>query len=251
MRVETASHVLAQALRAQILSLGGAVAAAGEAAEVVLLDWRADLQREKIETLRQSARAVIALVPQEERSTIEACRQAGVIHYTLKPVRRRSLAERIKMALGQLEAPAPTVSMQSAPARSLAGMRVLLADDNPINALLARTLLAREGCNVTVVQDGEEAVIAAANACYDLILLDIRMPRLDGVGAAEQIKAGQGRSARAPMVALTADTGDDERNRALRAGMIDFITKPIDAARLLAVAARFTGAANAATVSGD
>jgi CheY-like chemotaxis protein len=66
------------------------------------------------------------------------------------------------------------------------------------------------------------------------------MPRLDGVEAAERIRAGQGPSARAPIVALTADAGEEERARALKAGMDDFITKPIDAPRLLAVAARFT-----------
>jgi CheY-like chemotaxis protein len=97
----------------------------------------------------------------------------------------------------------------------------------------------RAGCTVVVAQDGEEAVAAAAAAPYDLILLDIRMPRIDGVEAAERIRAGQGPSSAAPMVALTADAGDEERVRALRAGMDDFITKPIDAARLIAVANRF------------
>jgi CheY-like chemotaxis protein len=130
-------------------------------------------------------------------------------------------------------------------------LSVLQADDNPINALLARTLLQREGCAVTVVQDGEEAVAAAQNARYDLIFLDIRMPRLDGISAAERIRASGGASSQAPIVALTADTSGDERSRAFKAGMVDFITKPIDARRLLTVAARFTSAANAASVSGE
>jgi signal transduction histidine kinase/CheY-like chemotaxis protein len=249
-RVETTSHVLAQAARAQILSLGAAVALAGEAADIALLDWRDDLDRAVIDKLASEVRAIIALVPQEERSSIEVCRQAGIVHYTLKPIRRRSLVERIKMALGQIEASATVAETASEPVASLAGMRVLLADDNPINALLARTLLQRAGCAVTVVQDGEEAVTAASKARYDLIFLDIRMPRLDGIGAAEQIKAQGGPSARTPMVALTADTGDDERNRAFKVGMVDFITKPIDAARFLTVAERFTGPANDASVSG-
>jgi signal transduction histidine kinase/CheY-like chemotaxis protein len=248
--VETPSHVLAQALRAQVLSLGGAVAQPNSPADVVLLDWRATLRREEVEPLQGRTRAVIALVAQEKRAAIEACRQAGVAHYTLKPVRRRALAERIKMALGEAVVPAAMAAAgaDDGPSASLAGMRILLADDNPINALLARSLLAREGCTVTVVQDGEEAVAAAANGGYDLILLDIRMPRLDGVGAAERIRAGAGGCARTPIVALTADTGDDERSRAFKAGMSDFITKPIDARRLLAVAARFTDAANPASV---
>jgi CheY-like chemotaxis protein len=133
----------------------------------------------------------------------------------------------------------------------LKGLRVLLAEDNPINALLARTLLAREGCIVSVVHDGEEAVAAASAASFDLILLDIRMPRLDGLEAAARIRAGGGPSARAPLVALTADAGEEERVRAFQAGMDDFLTKPIDATRLLAVAERFTGRPNPATFAGE
>jgi CheY-like chemotaxis protein len=128
---------------------------------------------------------------------------------------------------------------------------VLLAEDNPINALLARTLLTRAGCVVTSAQDGAEAITAASAASFDLILLDIRMPRIDGLEAAARIRAGGGPSARAPIVALTADTGGEERTLAFQAGMDDFITKPIDAGRLLAVAERFTARPNPATFSAD
>ncbi|MBL8530526.1 MAG: response regulator, partial [Hyphomonadaceae bacterium] len=121
----------------------------------------------------------------------------------------------------------------------------------PVNALLARTLLSRAGCVVTAVHDGEEALAAAAASAYDLILLDIRMPRLDGLETAQRIRAGQGPCAGAPIVALTADAGETERAQAFKAGMDDFITKPIDAARLLAVAERFTGGPNPATFSRD
>ncbi|HYD71745.1 MAG TPA: response regulator, partial [Candidatus Binatia bacterium] len=133
----------------------------------------------------------------------------------------------------------------------LTGLRVLLAEDNPINALLARTLLTRAGCIVTTAQDGEEAVNAARSGAYDLILLDIRMPRLDGIGAAARIRNGGGPSAGAPIIALTADAGEEERVRAFKAGMDDFITKPIDAGRLLTVAARFTERPNTATFAGE
>ncbi len=80
-----------------------------------------------------------------------------------------------------------------------------------INALLARTLLSRVGCTVDVVQDGEEAVAAAAAAPYDLIFLDLRMPRLDGIAAAQRIRALDGPAARTPLVALTADAGEEDR----------------------------------------
>jgi signal transduction histidine kinase/DNA-binding response OmpR family regulator len=242
------SVVLTNALRAMASSLGGVPVERDDAPDVILYDWRDDADGEEIDALRRSTRAVIAITPQEERGVIQMCRAAGIAHYTLKPVRRRSLAERIKAALG--EAGADDATTDVAP-EELHGLRVLLAEDNPVNALLARTLLTRAGCVVTAVHDGEEAVAAAAAAPYDLILLDIRMPRLDGVGAAERIRAGGGPSARTPMVALTADAGEEERARALRAGMDDFITKPIDAGRLLTVAARFTGRPNPATFAGE
>jgi CheY-like chemotaxis protein len=170
----------------------------------------------------------------------------------LKPVRRGSLVERVRAALGDEPARAEPKPIAQTPAQQpLLGLRVLLAEDNPINALLARTLLMRAGCIVTTAQDGEEAVTVAAAAAFDLILLDIRMPRLDGFEAAIRIRAGGGPSAAAPMIALTADAGDEERAHAAKAGMDDFITKPIDANRLLQVAARFTERPNPATFAGE
>jgi CheY-like chemotaxis protein len=241
------SAVLEHALRAMATSLGALPVELGDGPDVILWDC-AEADPTKVDELKRKARAVVSLIPQEKRSAIARCRAAGIVNYTLKPVRRRSLVDRIRIALGEAGAEALERAPEAeATAPELTGLRVLLAEDNPINALLARTLLIRAGCTVVVAHDGEEAVAAAAAAPYDLILLDIRMPRVDGVEAAERIRAGQGPSASAPIVALTADAGDEERARAMRAGMDDFITKPIDAARLLAVAARFTRRANAAS----
>jgi CheY-like chemotaxis protein len=238
--VITPSHVLAQSVRAVIASLGGVVVEREEQPDVILFDWNESADGESIDAMKRSARAVIALIAQEEREAIALARAAGIVHYTLKPLRRRSLVERIRVSLGETIAAAEETPRADEPTlRSLTGLRVLLAEDNPINALLARKFLTRAGCIVVGAQDGEEAVAAAAAAAFDLILLDIRMPRVDGIEAAERIRAGAGPSARAPIVALTADTGDEERTRAMRAGMDDFVTKPIDANRLLAVAERF------------
>lgn len=249
--VVSESALVAHALRATLISLGAAIVEREAQPDVILFDWREGVDGEEIDAMRRSARGLIALAPQERREAIEQCRAAGIAHYTLKPIRRRSLAERIKVALGEADrVVVEHVKQADAAPLALTGLRVLLAEDNPINALLARTLLTRAGCVVTGAQDGEEAVAAASAAVYDLILLDIRMPRLDGLQAAERIRAGQGPSARAPIVALTADAGDEERARAFQVGMDDFITKPIDSGRLLAVAARFTGRPNPATFAG-
>lgn len=246
LRVAVESHapVLVASLRATLASLGAEAVERTAQPDVILYDWRECTTSDEVAAMQRQARAVIALTPQEARESIASSRAAGFHTYALKPVRRASLANRIKLALG--EAPVER------PARALlAGLRVLLAEDNPVNALLARTLLSRAGCVVTAVHDGEEALAAAAGSAYDLILLDIRMPRLDGLETAQRIRAGQGPCAGAPIVALTADAGETERAQAFKAGMDDFITKPIDAARLLAVAERFTGGPNPATFSRD
>lgn len=243
--VVSPSLLLTQTLRTVAISLGAIPVERGDYADVVLLDWHDGVDGEEIDALRRNSRAVIALAPQERRQIIDDCRAAGIEHYTLKPVRRGSLVERVRAALGdEPERAKPTPSVQAPTQQPLRGLRVLLAEDNPINALLARTLLTKAGCSVTTAQDGEEAVAAASAAAFDLILLDIRMPRLDGFEAAERIRAGGGPSAAAPMVALTADAGDEERAHAAKAGMDDFITKPIDANRLLQVAVRFTERVN-------
>ena len=250
--VVSPSLLIMQTLRAVAVSLGATPIERGDYADIVLFDWHDGVDGEEIDALRRNSRAVIALAPQEQRQIIDACRAAGIEHYTLKPVRRGSLVERVRAALGENSTPAAPKPIAPAPAQqTLHGLRVLLAEDNPINALLARTLLSRAGCVVTTVQDGEEAVAAASDVVFDLILLDIRMPRLDGFEAAIRIRAGAGPSAAAPMIALTADAGDEERARAAKAGMDDFITKPIDANRLLQVAARFTERPNPATFAGE
>jgi CheY-like chemotaxis protein len=224
-----ASPLRRRALEVALSSLGARVADAGQA-NIAIVDGDGDhLAPPSPEGAR------VALIPQERRDAIERCRAHSLAHYVLTPFRRHVLAERLLIALKEANGAAHE---QRAP--ELAGLRVLVADDNPVNALLVRTLLARAGCIATMVSDGEEAVTAAAAAAFDLIFLDIRMPRMDGLEAAARIRAGHGPSAAAPIVALTADAAQADRAAALGAGMNEFLTKPIDTARLLAVAARFT-----------
>ncbi|MET0183643.1 MAG: ATP-binding protein [Caulobacterales bacterium] len=242
--VASASPLLAHTLVANLEALGASLALNGRRADVMLVDRADDLSEAELGILKNNARALIALTPQEDRDGIARSRELGVAHYMVKPVRRRALAERIHIAL-RAETPPPPPP--EAPLSPLAGMRVLLAEDNPINALLARTLLTRVGCVVDVVGDGEEAVAAVRAAPYDIVFLDLRMPRLDGYGAAKRIRMLSGDKAKTPLVALTADVSDDERTAVLAAGLDDFVSKPIDSLRLQAVAARFTNRAKDST----
>ena len=118
------------------------------------------------------------------------------------------------------------------------GRRVLLAEDDPINREVATELLELAGQVVDVAVDGEQAVQMAASAHYDLVLMDMQMPRLDGLAAARRIRALP-EGASLPIVALTANAFADDRNRCLQAGMNDFIAKPLDMAELYGVLLRW------------
>jgi len=249
------SDLVAGAVTSTIVTLGGVARRVGPTDaladfDVLLLDH--DVARGDAGDYLGHATPVVLMAPQEDRHAVDAYRAAGLEHHLLKPLRRRSLAARLLAAARGVQPRENTRAddERGGPALQL-GLSVLLAEDNPINALLARTLLQRAGCRVDVVGDGEEAVAAAAKGDYDLVFLDLRMPRLDGVSAARRIRALPGGAGEVALIALTADAGEDERVAALKAGMDDFVTKPIDPERLAAVAARFTGPPKPATFRAD
>lgn len=170
--------------------------------------------------------AIVLLRP-DERDRIEPCRAAGFAGYLIKPLRRASLAARVLAAHGAA-APVETTATEDeriAPATAQ-GARVLLAEDNPINALLARTLLEREGALVDRAASGEETLAALEAGRYDLILMDVRMPGLSGLDATRALR---GRGITTPVLALTANAFEDDRRACLAAGMDDFLVKPLTA----------------------
>jgi CheY-like chemotaxis protein len=111
-------------------------------------------------------------------------------------------------------------------------IRILLAEDNAINALLTRTLLEAEGHSVDTVEDGVLAVEAMKTASYDLIFMDMRMPNMDGLEATRKIRALSNVGRSLPIIALTANAFDDDRNACFDSGMNDFMTKPVSAEEL-------------------
>jgi CheY-like chemotaxis protein len=182
-------------------------------------------------------RAAVILLRPEERALIAPYRAAGFGGYLIKPLRRASLVERVLLA-GQPHAPDDRITSPIRLAPSADGARVLLAEDNPINAMLARTLLRREGAEVEHVESGEAALQALASSAYDIVLMDVRMPGMGGLAAARTLRA---RGINTPVVALTANAFEDDRRACLEAGMDDFLVKPLSPEALRAALARWTG----------
>jgi CheY-like chemotaxis protein len=111
----------------------------------------------------------------------------------------------------------------------------LLAEDNHINAVLATALIKRLGHHVDVAVNGKRAVEAVQAATFDLVLMDMHMPELDGLEAARQIRRLPGQAAQTPIVALTANAMASDRLKCLAAGMNDFLSKPFEPSELAAL----------------
>ena len=181
-------------------------------------------------------RRIVLLTP-AERHELGALTQAGCTDYLIKPVRAGSLAARFS-ASPAVAADALAVD-EERQATAPKGLSILVAEDNDINALLARALLTRLGHRPTLAQTGAAAVesyLAATSAGtpYDVILMDVHMPEMDGLEATRQIRAAEAENGvrRTPIVALTANAFSEDRERCLAAGMDDFLVKPLDRERL-------------------
>jgi CheY-like chemotaxis protein/HPt (histidine-containing phosphotransfer) domain-containing protein len=162
-------------------------------------------------------------------------RALGVDGYLLKPVLPGELLETIRRLVGA--APAPTAG--EAPAPREPGARrldVLLAEDNKVNQMLAVRLLEKQGHRVTVAGDGAEALDLSARRDFDLVLMDVQMPEVDGLEATRRIREREsGAGKHVPIVAMTAHAMKGDRERCLAAGMDDYVSKPIEPAELGAV----------------
>jgi len=135
-------------------------------------------------------------------------------------------------------APDAPPSGQAEPARP--ALRLLVAEDNDVNQILINALLTRMGHRVHLVANGRLAVEAVRRGDYDLVLMDLQMPEMDGMEATQAIRALGGTFASLPVIAMTANAFDEDRQACLAAGMDDYVAKPIDVAQLAEAIARCT-----------
>jgi CheY-like chemotaxis protein len=249
----TPSSVLRSALLGTIDSAGGFLCSVDSAecvenVDVLLVDHA--LMQGKPGAWLDHGVPVVALAPQEDRDAIETYTEAGCAGWLLTPLRRASVLQRLAILTRGAAEPLTGSSEdeRAAPTRT-ADLRVLLAEDNPVNALLARALLERNGCSVMTVGTGVEAIAALESGPYDIVLMDLHMPELDGFGATAAIRAMRGSVARIPIIALTAAASEEDRRACRAAGMDDFITKPLDPRALELLLARWTRPPERATVA--
>ena len=182
-----------------------------------------------------AATKLLILTSAGQRGDGERCRQMGIQAYLTKPIARADLIEAVGTVL--LEAPpagaAPALITRHSIAESRHTLRILLAEDNLVNQQVATAMLVKRGHQVDVVGNGREAVDAIGAHDYDLVLMDIQMPEMDGFAATQAIRAlPRGRSL--PIIALTAHALSGERERCLERGMTGYLAKPFKAHDLFA-----------------
>lgn len=142
--------------------------------------------------------------------------------------------------------PPPLIAPQSAPEPTVpeveARARVLVAEDNPVNQMVARESLKRLGCRVDMVANGREAVEAALSLPYDLIFLDCQMPEMDGFDACRAIRHAESHGQHTPIIAMTANVLKGDKEKCLSAGMDDYLPKPVRMADMAKMVEHWLGA---------
>lgn len=252
--VVTQSAVLSEAIAITLARAGAAPVAAasaesaraalGGADGVVLLD-RAIAQADYRKYLAIGA-PVILMAPQEARGDIATYMTAGFAGFLVKPLRRRSLIERVALAAKRDGRAPPPLRQAAKPeaqdereAPNAVRARILLAEDNPVNAKIATAMLSAEGHLVRWTEDGEAALQALNEETFDIIILDMRMPKLDGRATARAIRAKGGAYATMPVLALTAEAFVEDAANAMAAGVSEVLSKPVDRQVLNATVARW------------
>lgn len=216
-------------------------AAAGQPFELVLTDINMPGMDgfALIEQLRAepeiSRTTVIILTSGDRQNDAASAERLGVAQRLLKPVKQSELFDAIAAALGMVAAEPEAPAEVEAPL-AVCPLKILLAEDSLVNQRLAVGLLERHGHDVAVANNGQEALDALQKERFDLVLMDVQMPELDGLEATRRIRVRE-RNAdgrHTPIIAMTAHALKGDRERCLAAGMDEYVSKPIRERQLLA-----------------
>jgi signal transduction histidine kinase/CheY-like chemotaxis protein len=176
--------------------------------------------------------AVMMLSSSDMQTDSVRCRELGIQSYLVKPVTRSELRDAVLKALSIAPQPEPRLPAVNAP-EPVSMIRVLLAEDNPVNQKLATRILEKRGYSVVVAADGLRAMDEFRKQRFDLALMDIQMPLMNGLETAAAIRAIERETGgRLPIIALTAHAMKRDMDRCLEAGMDDYLSKPINTVEL-------------------
>jgi PAS domain S-box-containing protein len=186
---------------------------------------------------------IVLLSSAGTRGDSASLRAHGIAAALVKPVRRSRLLEVLLEVLGSAERE-QALAIATPPSdgdlhRLSLGLRVLVAEDNIVNQKVAVLMLERWGCRADVVSNGREALEAVTRGAYDLVLMDVQMPEMDGFEATAEIRRREGPgSRRLPIIAMTAHAMEGDRDRCVATGMDDYVAKPIRPQALLDAVSR-------------
>ena len=191
---------------------------------------------EKIRISPHVSHATIMMLTSGGRgSDASRCLELGIADYLIKPIKQSELMDSILRALNLTETVVekPEGEIGTLSATSMKELRILLAEDNEINQLLALRLLEKQGHTVMIVGNGQEALDAIALEHFDIVLMDVQMPIMGGFEVTEAIRAQEREgSSRLPIIAMTANAMKGDRERCLESGMDGYVSKPIQALKL-------------------
>jgi len=192
---------------------------------------------EEIRRTGASPETVILMITSgDQADDVPRCRELGVTRCLLKPLKQRELFEAIVEALrgaSRKETPVPKPSPAAPAPVSTGPLRVLLVEDSLVNQKLTSAVLEKQGHQVAIACDGREAVAAVARQEFDVVLMDIQMPEMDGLQATRAIRAAeQSMGGHVPIIAMTAHALKGDRENCLEAGMDGYVSKPVYAREL-------------------
>jgi PAS domain S-box-containing protein len=192
-----------------------------------------------VERVRQepklSTAKIMMLTSAGQRGDAARCEELGISAYAMKPVRQSELQDVISRLLGEEEGAGPLITRYSLATAANAGacLRVLVAEDNAVNQKLVARLLEKRGHSVSIVGNGREALESLEQEPYDLVLMDVQMPEMDGFEATGELRKREKHTGlHIPVIALTAHAMKGDRERCLEAGMDGYLSKPIRAPEL-------------------
>jgi CheY-like chemotaxis protein len=230
--------------------------------ELVVMDWKmpgmdgieASIRIKNHPTLNKIP-AIILVTAYGREEVMQKAENAGLDGFLIKPVNASVLFDAIMQAFGEEEITATSRlakrQQETGALKEIRGARILLVEDNEINQQVAKEILEGAGLIVTIANNGQEAVDAVKTAVYDVVLMDVQMPVMDGYTASREIRNLKSEIRNIPIIAMTANAMAGDEDKSLAAGMNGHATKPIDPDQLFAALLKWIKPAERQAAAGN